>query len=128
MKWLTLKDEQRRSTIEQTAQKLGLPLKAIEKDWWVTQTLRALFSTPSREFLIFRGGTSLSKCWNLIERFSEDVDIGLNANAFGETYMENPRGKFITRLKRLGCDYTSNDLLNQLKESFVKIGIPAEKL
>lgn len=128
MKWLTLSDQQRRLTLEQTAQKLGLPQKAVEKDWWVTQTLRALFLTPSQEFLIFRGGTSLSKCWNLIERFSEDIDIGLNAAAFGESYSENPTGNFITRLKRKGCEYTSTVLLNQLKESFAQIGIPVEKL
>lgn len=128
MKWLTLSDEQRRLTIEQTAQKLGLPQKAVEKDWWVTQTLRALFATPSKEFLIFRGGTSLSKCWNLIERFSEDIDIGLHVAAFGENYSENPTTSSIKRLKKKGCEFTSTTLLEQLKEGFTQIGMPIEKL
>ena len=47
---------------------------AIEKDWWVTVTLKALFQTDCREWLIFKGGTSLSKGFNIIERFSEDID------------------------------------------------------
>ena len=44
---------------------------AIEKDWWITTVLRALFALPYAENLSFKGGTSLSKCYNLIERFSE---------------------------------------------------------
>jgi len=46
---------------------------AVEKDWWVTIVLRALFALPYAENLSFKGGTSLSKCWNVIQRFSEDV-------------------------------------------------------
>lgn len=128
MKWLTLSDEQRRITIEQAAQKIGLPPKAIEKDWWVTQTLRALFAIPSKEFMTFKGGTSLSKCWNLIERFSEDVDMGVESIAFGIAYKENPSTSFIKRLKKRGCEYTSNQLLNEIKGSFVTIGIPGDKI
>ena len=52
----------------------GINQVAIEKDWWVTITLKALFQTDRREWLIFKGGTSLSKGFNIIERFSEDID------------------------------------------------------
>ena len=52
----------------------GINQVAIEKDWWVTVTLKALFQTDCREWLIFKGGTSLSKGFNIIERFSEDID------------------------------------------------------
>jgi predicted nucleotidyltransferase component of viral defense system len=55
----------------------GLSKISIEKDWWVTAVLHALFSLPYAEHLSFKGGTSLSKCWRLIERFSEDVDIAI---------------------------------------------------
>lgn len=47
--------------------------KNIEKDWWVTQVLKAIFALPYSEHLSFKGGTSLSKAWNIIERFSEDM-------------------------------------------------------
>ncbi|MDR2466426.1 MAG: nucleotidyl transferase AbiEii/AbiGii toxin family protein, partial [Prevotellaceae bacterium] len=63
---------------ETLALNINLPAVAVEKDWWVTAALRALFSLPYAEHLSFKGGTSLSKCWNLIERFSEDVDIAVN--------------------------------------------------
>lgn len=52
----------------------GIPAGVIEKDYWVTQALRGLMTTYPDEF-IFKGGTSLSKAYALIERFSEDIDI-----------------------------------------------------
>lgn len=56
----------------------------IEKDFWVCWTLRAVFSLPDPPAdLIFKGGTSLSKVWNAIERFSEDVDLSFNRTALG---------------------------------------------
>ena len=52
-----------------------LPPQAIEKDWWVTKVLQAIRSLDYRDFVQFKGGTSLSKGWGLISRFSEDVDL-----------------------------------------------------
>ncbi len=75
--WLKLTDEQRRISVEQAAIRSGITAKAIEKDWWVTLILKALFESPYAKFFIFKGGTSLSKGWKLIERFSEDVDIAI---------------------------------------------------
>lgn len=57
---------------------IGLPPASIEKDLWVTQVLHALFSLPVSEHLIFKGGTSLSKAWGLIDRFSEDIDLAVD--------------------------------------------------
>ncbi len=57
--------------------------QTIEKDWWVTQVLRVLFSQPYAEHLSFKGGTSLSKAWNIIERFSEDIDIAISREYLG---------------------------------------------
>lgn len=79
--WLKLTDEQRRTSIAQAAVASGIAAKAIEKDWWVTLTLKALFESPYAKFFIFKGGTSLSKGWKLIERFSEDIDIALDPMA-----------------------------------------------
>ena len=58
----------------------GLRPAIIEKDYYVTEALRII--ATSRERVIFKGGTSLSKGWNLIDRFSEDVDIFLDPRAF----------------------------------------------
>jgi len=59
----------------------GLRAAVIEKDYYVTETLRMIAAAaPGR--VIFKGGTSLSKGWNLIRRFSEDIDLFLDPKAF----------------------------------------------
>ena len=63
-----------------SASKRGLSVVIIEKDFWVCWVLKQLFSLPDPPAgLIFKGGTSLSKVWGVIDRFSEDVDHGLVA-------------------------------------------------
>jgi len=60
--------------LRSTAEGLGIPAAAVEKDYWVSEILRAM----SREFgndFVFKGGTSLSKAYRIVERFSEDVDV-----------------------------------------------------
>ncbi len=54
----------------------------LEKDVWVVATLGVLFEAPFAEHLTFKGGTSLSKVWRAIRRFSEDVDITCDIRAF----------------------------------------------
>jgi len=73
--------------ILQTAEhfrKQGLRPAIIEKDYYVTEALRIVAAT-GQEKIIFKGGTSLSKGWNLIQRFSEDIDIFLDPFAFQPT-------------------------------------------
>lgn len=55
----------------------GMDERAVEKDWWVTVALKALSQTQYAHLLSFKGGTSISKGWNLIGRFSEDIDIAI---------------------------------------------------
>lgn len=63
---------------ELTASRKGLSKEIIEKDLWVCWTLKHLFSIPEiGHYLIFKGGTSLSKAYEIIERFSEDIDISV---------------------------------------------------
>ena len=63
-----LTKEQQIAVIEQLVNKMGLPAQAIEKDLWVTTILQLIFSLPFADKLVFKGGTSLSKVWNVIER------------------------------------------------------------
>lgn len=71
----------------------------IEKDYYVTEALRFL-ATTSRDKIIFKGGTSLAKGWNLIERFSEDIDIFLDPRAFqpalGKNAIDRELKNFVT--------------------------------
>jgi hypothetical protein len=123
--WLGLSNEQRRAALEQAGRASAINPKAIEKDWWVTLVLRALFEGPYGEYMIFKGGTSLSKCWSLIERLSEDIDIASDGKAFGMEYKAAPTKGDIERLKRRGCAFTSTELKTALEEQLAKTGVPA---
>lgn len=122
--WLSLTDDQRRISLAQAETNSGIIAKALEKDWWVTLTLKALFQTPFADGLVFKGGTSLSKCWKLINRFSEDIDISLSPTLFNMEYRDEPGSGYLNRLKRNGCAFTSNNLMNALQEQFSAIGVP----
>jgi predicted nucleotidyltransferase component of viral defense system len=61
--------------VEATSQRINIPEIYIEKDYWVTVALHTIFHSPIGNQAVFKGGTALSKCHKLIERFSEDVDI-----------------------------------------------------
>jgi hypothetical protein len=124
--WLKLTDSQRKATIDEAEQISGITAKAIEKDWWVTLTLKALFQSAYARHIVFKGGTSLSKCWNLITRFSEDVDIALDPEAFGMSYVENPSKSHVEKLKRKGCSFTSNELKAELEKRFTTLGASSD--
>ncbi|MBW9264947.1 MAG: nucleotidyl transferase AbiEii/AbiGii toxin family protein [Candidatus Thiodiazotropha sp. (ex. Lucinisca nassula)] len=82
--FIGMSEERRRLVCTETGAQLNLFEIAVEKDFWVCWTLGKLFSLPELDkHLTFKGGTSLSKCWNLIERFSEDIDIVIDREALG---------------------------------------------
>ena len=69
-----LSDDDRRELFRNTADKMGLNDAIVEKDFWVCFTLDYLFHRcPWKDSITFKGGTSLSKAFNLISRFSEDI-------------------------------------------------------
>jgi len=81
----------RLAVLEQTAARKHIDLVAVEKDFWVCWTLGQLFSLPGiGDALTFKGGTSLSKVWGLIERFSEDIDLVLDKQWLGITPENDP--------------------------------------
>ncbi|TPD60033.1 nucleotidyl transferase AbiEii/AbiGii toxin family protein [Emcibacter nanhaiensis] len=60
-----------------TAQHIGLPEVHVEKDYWVTKALKNLSESDYARDAVFKGGTSLSKAYRLIDRFSEDIDLAI---------------------------------------------------
>ena len=71
--FLLLKDSDKKAYFDVVADELGATPQLIEKDFWVCWILKMLFSLPkSGNHLTFKGGTSLSKCYNVIKRFSDD--------------------------------------------------------
>ena len=79
-----LSDNDRRELFRNTADKMGLNDAIVEKDFWVCFTLDYLFHrSPWKDAITFKGGTSLSKAFNLISRFSEDIDLILDWRVLG---------------------------------------------
>lgn len=79
-----LSDNDRRELFRNTADKMGLNDAIVEKDFWVCFTLDYLFHrSPWKESITFKGGTSLSKAFHLISRFSEDIDLILDWRVLG---------------------------------------------
>jgi predicted nucleotidyltransferase component of viral defense system len=82
--FLQIPKQRRLLAFQQVDAAMGLQAVSVEKDFWVCWTLRELFRLPGiGEHLTFKGGTSLSKAWKLIERFSEDIDLVVDKEALG---------------------------------------------
>lgn len=79
-------DEERRNLFLTTARRIGTAVQNVEKDFWVCWTLDVLFHRlrASSPRLLFKGGTSLSKAFTLLDRFSEDIDITVFRQDLGQ--------------------------------------------
>lgn len=113
--YFSLNAAQQRLVIEQTAAKLNLPVQAIEKDLWVTAILQVLFTLPCAQGLVFKGGTSISKVWNAINRFSEDIDLAIDRSLFdldGELTK-----KQVKKLRKVSSMFVREELFGQLCEA-----------
>ena len=113
--------------LTQVANKTGLPVQAVEKDLWVTAVLRALFCLPYANHLSFKGGTSLSKCWHLINRFSEDIDIAIDREflGFGGALSKT---QISDKLRRAACTFVRETMQSDLTTQLYQYGISKEKL
>lgn len=73
------------SMVTSVSQHLGLPEVYIEKDYWVTRSLKNLAYSDIADQVVFKGGTSLSKAHKIIHRFSEDIDLAVKAGGLGDS-------------------------------------------
>jgi hypothetical protein len=120
-KYFELTPEQQILVITQVANKTGLPVQAIEKDLWVTTMLQVVFALPLAEHLIFKGGTSLSKVWNVIQRFSEDIDLAINPSIWG--FEGDLTKKQVKRLRKLSSVFVRDEFCQALKEAVAQFGL-----
>jgi Nucleotidyl transferase AbiEii toxin, Type IV TA system len=116
-----LRRSDRVDLFNETAARMGLNPVVVEKDFWVCWILKQVFTI--KEFssrLVFKGGTSLSKCFNLIQRFSEDIDIAVDFENLGFFDAKDPRRADISYTKRAALlnemlavcqDYIAGELL-----------------
>ncbi len=118
--WLKIPDSSKINIFKEIEVKSKLKPIAIEKDWWVTQILHQVFELDMADALVFKGGTSLSKGWGMIERFSEDIDLALDRNYLG---FGNDLGKHqVDKLRRASHQFIREVFFPQLKESFEQAG------
>ena len=121
---LQLTSKQRGELFESAALATGMDAVILEKDFWVCWTLKELFRLPVMgEHLIFKGGTSLSKVFKIIERFSEDIDVSIDRNFLGFGGANEPEAgasnkekqRRIEALKAACQQKIANELLPMLK-------------
>ena len=110
--FLSLPAAARRDILQTAAARLGRPAVVLEKDVWICRVLQTLFSIPDGHPMAFKGGTSLSKVYRIVDRFSEDVDITLDYRAFADGFDVFAPGvsrsairRFSDRLKSRVDDY-----------------------
>lgn len=120
MNWQQHYINDRKVMLQQVAESMHLPDYAVEKDWWVTMVLKALFETDCASFLEFKGGTSLSKGWNLIERFSEDIDLTIDHTFFTNDIANNNQLK---NLRKKCHKYVIANLAKQLATALTRVGL-----
>ena len=118
--WLTTPDNTKANAYTQISEKTGMAVAAVEKDWWVVQILATIFEMPVGKHLVFKGGTSLSKAWNLISRFSEDVDLAIDPKFLG--FEGELKKKDITALRKAANQYISNTFYPELIQKMIEKG------
>lgn len=101
--------------------------ESVEKDWWVTAVLKCMFELTAAPYMYFKGGTSLSKGWNLIDRFSEDIDIALYRDFFLNELHKScaacTTNNQIMNLRKVSRDYVTTDLKAELEERLKADGL-----
>ncbi len=119
-----------RSVYDAAGKGLELPARMVEKDFWVCWTLRHLFALPgAREHFIFKGGTSLSKVWRVVHRFSEDIDISLSREWLGFGGEDDPEAAPTRKQRKLRLEALSqacarrlsDEVMPALRETFARM-------
>ena len=119
--WQDLAIDERRAVLGKVSIATGMIENAVEKDWWVTTILKALFQSSCADSLVFKGGTSLSKGWGLISRFSEDIDLSIDRSFFG--FSGELSKKERTELRKKSLKYIREKLSVELDELLKEMGI-----
>ena len=121
-KFTDLQNVERIKYIENLTLEYNLSTVAIEKDWWISTVLHALFALPYAENLSFKGGTSLSKCYKLIERFSEDIDIAVYRDFLGFSGILS-KTQINDKLRRAACSFVREKLQFDVSKELENRGI-----
>ncbi len=122
-----LSSAERKDIFSETAANRGMTTAVVEKDFWVTWTLGKIFSNSDLNSVVkFKGGTSLSKIYGLIERFSEDIDLILNWEVLTENDPQKDRSKkqqkrLIEEIREAGRDYIAEKILPVISDEIAPV-------
>jgi uncharacterized protein YozE (UPF0346 family) len=118
---------ERETYFQETAERSRLPAHLVEKDFWVCYVLRLLFSNAEiARYLTFKGGTSLSKVYKAIDRFSEDIDFAVSRESLGFPAAAAPdapgismeeRRRRLTRLSASCLTWTTDSLFPAIRQA-----------
>lgn len=130
-----LSTAERLEALNTAANTSGIPPHLLEKDIWVVWSLRHLFTGPYAQHLVFKGGTSLSKAYGVIRRFSEDVDLTYDIRAIasdliGDTGSPLPASKsqekkWSKEIRVRLSSWVDAEIVPQLKQALLQQGLPA---
>ena len=126
-RWIDSNLADRLYMVNHVSDSMDIDPESIEKDWWVTTVLKVLFDLSISEYTFFKGGTSLSKGWNLINRFSEDIDIAL----FREFFLKErnlscarcENNNQIKMLRKSSRDFIHGELKTELEMKLKEAGL-----
>ena len=119
--WVDLSLEERQTILSNIAEEKGIGDNAVEKDFWVSMVLKGIFSLPCSKGLVFKGGTSLSKGWHLIKRFSEDCDFAIDRTVLGFDKIKN--GTQRNKLRKTSKKFIDNTLVVELENALKELGL-----
>lgn len=127
-KWIDFTIDERKVMIQTVSEAKQIDEVSAEKDWWVTAVLYAVFHTSIGKYILFKGGTSLSKGWDIINRFSEDIDLALSRDFFLDI-MQLPCARCtsntqIHHLREKAQDYILGDFKSELESVFKDLKLP----
>jgi len=114
--WFRLSFNDKITCFQAISDRYDLKMPAVEKDWWVTHTLAIIFSMDCAKSIIFKGGTSLSKAWKIIERFSEDIDLALDREFLG--FAGEISKTQISKLRYASYKYLTEKFTPELQQKF----------
>ena len=121
MRWSELGRAEKYNSLQVTSAEMGYPDFAVEKDWWVIEILRVISSMPVSKNMVFKGGTSLSKAWGIINRFSEDIDLAINREFFG--FKGDISRTQVGKLRDTSCHYLTGEFVSDLQKSLDGYGL-----
>lgn len=125
-----------REALLAAAEHSGRPLHLLEKDVWVVWALQHLFGGPHAQHLVFKGGTSLSKAYGVIRRFSEDVDLTYDIRAIAPDLIDKAESpwptsrsqekKWSKTIRRRLASLVNEQLAPALASALAEQGLPAK--